>query len=341
MRVGENPSKEKPSPVKVHFHQVILPIYIPYLEEYYKDSFEVMKLCLNSIFKTCHSQTFITVVNNGSCGKVRDYLISLSEAEKIHELIHTTNIGKLNAILKGVCGHQFKLITIADADTLFLNGWQEASYVIFEKFPKAGVVGLTPQFKMFHNHSANILFETMFSNNLKFESVKNPKALQHFYRSIGWGNYNNNLLQKALVVHSYDASALVGSGHYVATYNARMFKTIPVFLDAMLGRNTEHYLDNLPLLYGLWRLTTTDNFAHHIGNSAEEWMKTKVKHTVITDSKKLSQIKISNPKKISYIEFFIKHKLFFKIFKINVFYQLFLRFKGLPKKMINNYNIQC
>ena len=339
MRIGQNPSKEQPVPEQKYFHQVILPVYIPQLDSYYENSFNVLELCLTSLFKTCHSRTFITLVNNGSCKEVQDYLETLFQEGQIHELIQTTNTGKLNAILKGLCGHRFSMVTIADADTLFLNGWQAASYSVFEKFPKAGVVGLTPQIKMYHG-SANLLFDKIFSKKLRFESVKNPEALQHFYKSIGWGdNYNKDHTKQSLTLHSGEESALVGAGHYVATYKGAIFNTIPVFLNAKLGRNTEQYLDNLPLKYGLWRLTTTHNYAYHIGNVAEEWMENQVRELIPEKNtfEKLTAFKI--PRKISRFEFFIKHNLFNKILKIKTVYQIFLKNKGLPKEMIENYHM--
>jgi hypothetical protein len=342
MRIGNNPSKDQPVPDQDYFHQVIIPVYIPNLEDYYEGSHKVLDLCLNSLFKTSHSLTFITIVNNGSCEQVKEYLENLFNNGQIHELIHTSNIGKLNAIIKGLGGHRFSMITIADADTLFLTNWQNASYNIFKKFPKAGVVGLTPQFKMFHSaHSANVLFDTIFSKHLYFESVKNPEALQHFYKSIGWDdNYNKNLLKQALAIHCEEESALVGAGHYVATYKGGLFNSLPVFLNAKIGRNTEQYLDTLPLKFGLWRLTTSENYAYHIGNVSEKWMETKVNELNFPDRFTSQDFTFNNPKKISYFKFFIKNKLFYKILKIPFFYHKFLKYKGLPVALVKNYNLQ-
>lgn len=338
MRIGHNPSKEQPVPEKDHFHQVILPIYIPSLDGYYKDSFEVMELCLNSLFKTCHSLTFFTVVNNGSCKEVQDYLDRLFHTGQIQELIHTTNIGKVNSILKGLCGHKFSFVTIADADTMFLTGWQSASYKIFKNFPKAGVVGLTPQFKMYHG-SANVLFDTFFSKKLRFDSIKDPEAIQHFYKSIGWGdNYNKNHIEQSLTLHEGEASALVGTGHYVATYKGAIFNEIPVFLNGKLGRNTEQYLDDLPLKYGLWRLTTTNNYAYHIGNVAEEWMKIPIKELKQEKNTVYNSPFFRIPKKISRLEYFIKHSLFNKILKIRAVNRIFLKKKGLPGEMVKSFH---
>lgn len=341
MRIGKNPSKEQPVPELKQFHQVVLPVYIPNLEGYYQESLKVLQLCLNSLHKTGHSNTFITVVNNGSCKKVEEYLNSLYGAGQIQELIHTVNIGKLNAIFKGICGNRFAYITIADADTLFLNNWQEETYAVFNAFPKAGVVGLTPQIKTFMSDSANVLFDNFFSKSLKFLDVVNPQAMQLFYKSIGWkDDYNKNYLKKALAICSDNISAWVGSGHYVATYRGDVFKTLPGFLDAKLGRNTEQYLDKLPLRYGLWRLTTRDNYAYHMGNTPEYWMNdifNKQHSNLNTETREITKFSI---KKISRFRYMLIHKLFFKLFKFPFFYKQFLKWKGLPVQMINDYLIQ-
>ena len=144
MRVGFNPNKDKVLSKSDYTHQVVVPVYIPHQNDYFKDSFQILQLCLESLFKTCHDKTYITIVNNGSCIEVVNYLNQLQQEAKLQEVIHTTAIGKLNAILKGLSGHQFPLITISDADVLFLNNWQKATYEVFEIFPRAGVVSPVP-----------------------------------------------------------------------------------------------------------------------------------------------------------------------------------------------------
>ena len=97
MRVGYNPYKDQILEETYH-HQVVIPVYIPNQEGYFKDSFAILKLCLESLWTTVHEKTFITIVNNGSEKIVADYLDLLLKENKIQELIHTENIGKLNAI---------------------------------------------------------------------------------------------------------------------------------------------------------------------------------------------------------------------------------------------------
>lgn len=80
-----------------------------------------MQLCIESLLKTVHSKTCITIVNNGSCKEVEDYLNILYQGAKIHEVIHTENIGYINAMLKGIADQNFPIFPNADADVLFLN----------------------------------------------------------------------------------------------------------------------------------------------------------------------------------------------------------------------------
>ena len=158
MRVGFNPEKDKVKKVDDFYHQVIIPVYIPNHEGYFKDSFTILKYSLESLIKTSHDKTYISVVNNGCCEIVVDYLQKLFKENKIQELTHSTNIGYVNAMLKGITGHKFALVTTADADVLFLNNWQKETYKVFEAFPKAGAICPTPTSKSLKFYTYNIFF---------------------------------------------------------------------------------------------------------------------------------------------------------------------------------------
>ena len=247
MRVGFNPHKDEPLEKTKYLHQVIIPVYIPNFEGYFRDSFTILKHCLNSLFHSIHEQTMITVVNNGSCKEVVEYLNHLFENHKIHEIIHTENLGKLNSILKGLAGNNIELVTISDADVLFLKNWQEETVGVYNNFPKAGVVGIVPQIRMFEYFSSNLIFENWFSKNLKFTELKNPEAFKKFYHSIGWKeDYNPDYTRWALSIAKKDFRALVGSGHFVATYRKELFDEIKTYLGYKLGADSERYLDQKP-----------------------------------------------------------------------------------------------
>jgi hypothetical protein len=336
MRVGHNPHKDRIQEDSDYQHQVIIPVYIPNHEGYFNDSFDIFKLCLQSLFNTIHNKTFITIVNNGSDFIVSDYLDSLFKEGKIQELIHTENIGKLNAILKGLSGNNIKLVTISDSDVLFLPNWQLETVRVFKEVPKAGAVGIVPQFKMYESNCGNILYDNILNSKLKFIPVKNPVDLVKFYDSIGWErNYNQDYLKYALGLEiSSDFGVLVGSGHFVATYKKDMFSEIITYIGFKMGGNSEAYLDKLPLQKDYWRVTTLDNYAYHMGNTLEDWMDTLI---VKNNNIHNLEINFSRNKRITPILYFIKNRLFVKIISVRWLMRLFLRYKKLPKTMIENY----
>jgi hypothetical protein len=337
MRVGYNPYKDQPNGNSKYLHQVIIPIYIPNQEGYFKDSFVILKLSLASLFATTHDKTFITIVNNGSDAIISNYLDSLLKENKIQELIHTENIGKLNAILKGLAGNNIELVTISDSDVQFLPNWQNETVKVFAAIPKAGVVGIVPQFKMYESNCGNVLFDNLLSSKLKFIPVKNKHALIRFYDSIGWDKtYNQDYLKFNLGLQiNSEICILVGSGHFVATYKKDMFEKLPPYFNYKMGGNTEGYLDQLPLKKDYWRLTTHDNYAYHMGNVLEDWMFEKISSAV--SESVVFQNNFMKSEQLNNVLYFIKNRLFIKFISIKSSSKLFLKWKKLPSNMIKNY----
>ena len=336
MRIGLNPHKDKLQKESDYLHQIIIPVYIPNQEGYFKESFKIFKLCVTSLLNTIHDKTFVTIVNNGSAKEIKEYLDELHDEKKIHEVIHTQNIGKLNAILKGLSGNTIELVTISDADVLFLSNWQSETIKVFKTIPNAGVVGIVPQFKMYETNCGTLLFDNFFNKNLKFIPIKNKNALVRFYDSIGWDrNYNHDYLKFGLGLQVNDLKVFVGSGHFVATYKKDMFQEIKTFIGYKLGGDSETYLDVAPLKNGYWRVTTYDNYASHLGNAWENWM-----DEISFDQQQNDYVDYNFKvnKKSNSIAYFIKNRLFIKFISIKWMVKLFFKWKGLPKQMIQNYN---
>ena len=336
MRVGFNPYKDVSLNKTDYIHQVIIPVYIPNQEGYFKDSFTILKLCLASVFATVHSKTFVSIVNNGSCSIVVTYLNELFEKKNIHELIHTENIGKLNAILKGLSGNNIDLVTISDADVLFLDNWQMETVKVFKEVPRAGVVGIVPQFKMYENNCGNVLFDTLFNSKLRFIPVKNKAALIQFYDSLGWDrNYNQDYLAYNLALEvNNELNVLIGSGHFVATYKKNVFDTVVTYIGYKMGGNSEGYLDTLPLEKDYWRVTTEDNYAYHMGNTFENWMEALV---VLKTKQEEIHYNFENKNKVRPIVYWMKNRLFVKFISSKFLMKLYLKWKKLPKALIKRY----
>ncbi|GAA3779673.1 glycosyltransferase [Flavobacterium ginsengiterrae] len=337
MRVGFNPQKDQKQINSEYFHQIIIPVYIPNQEGYFKDAFIILKYSLESLFKTCHNKTYITIVNNGSCAEVACYLQELFVGNKIHELIHSTNIGYINAMLKGVCGQNFPLITTADADVLFLEGWQKNTYNVFEAFPKAGAVCPTPSSRSYKTHTSNIFWDMIFSKKMQFSTVKNPAALKAFGHSVGNPNfYNKYQLSKYLTLTNNDLKAVVGAGHFVVTYRAIIFNELSKHTPYVLGGGSDDMFDLPVIKKDFWRLSTEDNYTYHMGNVYEDWI-----------DKIFQEIKKNNPEKIHIPTFtfygnkkwlyILKSKIFTKFIFQKFILKLFLKSRGLSKEAITQY----
>ncbi|GAA4236013.1 hypothetical protein GCM10022291_19370 [Postechiella marina] len=336
MRIGYNPHKDQVLEKTEFIHQVIMPVYIPNQEGYFKDSFSILKLSLESLFKTTHNKTFFSVINNGSCEVVVNYLENLHKSGAIQELIHTINIGKLNAIIKGLVGNNIELVTITDADVLFSSQWQIETTKVFRAFPKVGVVGVVPQFNMFKAHCGNIIFDNLFNKNLKFIPVKSPKALALFYKSIGWDTtYNKDFLKYGLGIQSKEANVLLGSGHFVATYKKHQFDEVKSYIGYKLGGNSESYLDSAALNFDYWRVTTQNNYAYHMGNTLEDWM---LEERHIDNIDDIVFLESQKRRKISRFSYMVKNKLFYKLILNKHVSKLFYFWKKLPREIIDNYN---
>lgn len=328
MRVGLNPNKDTKLTRNEFIHHIVIPVYIPNQEDYFKGSFDVLKLHFESVFKTVHSQTFISVINNGCCHEVKNFLDDLFHQNKINEIIHTDNIGKINAILKGMLGHSFQFITITDCDVLFEPNWQQATYDIFNTFPKAGVVGLTPTIKTNYILTSNVLFRHFFSKKMKFSKVVDEESMQLFYKSVG--NEDKFIAEKSkryFVLEKENLKVCVGCGHYVATYKSDIFKVVKKSSQFKMAGDMKKHFDERLLQFGLWRMNTLANYAFHMGNSPEPWMYDKNANLPQKNSTVPNVKSFQKPKEISFLAHFFTNTITSKFFKIIKFRRFFEKLK--------------
>ena len=229
MRKGENPARDIILPVSESTHRVIIPLYIPHEEGYYKDAFTIFNYCLQSVQKTAISHLKVSVISNGCSSEVNAKLLQLQQQGLIDELIiEKEAIGKINSILKALRTAQERLITITDADVLFDNGWEKAIVEVFEAFPKAGAVCPVPVFRKQLSMTLNIWFRYFFSNKLYFRPVENPEAMEKFAQSIGWTALEDRFKDSICSLESKNGTiAVLGCSHFVATYKREVFNAIP------------------------------------------------------------------------------------------------------------------
>ncbi|MBD3583438.1 glycosyltransferase family A protein [Flavobacterium selenitireducens] len=338
MRQGYNPQKDKAEVLSEYYHQVIIPVFLPNRDGYFKDGLQILHYCLRSLLLTIHPKTFITIVNNGSSAEVAAYLEDLRLKGEIHELVHTTNIGKINAVIKGLGGHSFELVTVADADVMFLSGWQDACYEVFRDFPKAGAVCTTPSSKSLRTHTANIWAHLLFSDRLAFRDVQDAGALNAFAHSIGNPDFYSKLhLERYLTVTSNQNEAVVGAGHFVATYRGDVFQNLSSrFSRYKLGGDSlDKILDKPVLQNGFWRLSTVRNYTFHMGNVAEDWMSIALQQ--IKPSGQSLAMPLLHPKKSPGVFRKVLDRLFANILNRKKTAVWLLRVKGMSASDAKNY----
>jgi len=339
MRKGKNISKDILLPVSDSNHRVIIPLYIPNEEDYYKDAFTIFTYCLTSIHKTSLSDIKVSVISNGSCSSVNAKLFQLQEEKYIDELIiEKESIGKVNSILKALRTAEERLVTITDADVLFDNDWEKEVLDVFNAFPKAGSVSPVPVFRTHFRLTSNIWFDNLFSSRLKFRPVKDPESMTLFANSIGWPWLDLKYKDVIATLKSKEETiAVLGSSHFVCTYKREVFSKMPKEnTKYKLGGDSEYLYTDLPVLkLGGYRLATYGNYAYHLGNVLEDWM-TK-KHMGLKEEVKKAQnietLKVLSARPFYY---FFTEKVFKKFFRYPVLCRYILKRKGLSEKQLND-----
>lgn len=278
MRSGENPVKSDHSLVTNYNHRVIIPVYIPNLNGYFADGLKILKICLESLLHTIDDQTAVTIINNASCSEVSEYIKNLFDDGRIDALLnYRENKGKIDSVMSVIRGSYEPFITISDADVLFLNGWLEAVNMVFSQFPNAGMVSPTYIPNLYKSFNSSTWLYGLLRRRIKKIKFKNNEGVLKFYESVGWDIKKN----KKYLLHNYalfsrDRSfyALIGCGHFVATYRKEVFTFSPSYpIYRKLPNGMENYYIDIPVdIGGYLRLATSHNYTYHLGNKYENWM---------------------------------------------------------------------
>ena len=333
MRIGINPEKHNNQLSIEHYHRVVIPVYIPNLEDnYFKDALVILKLCFSSLLATIHNKTKISIINNGSCNAVSAYLDELyRNNDSIDQLLYSKiNLGKVNALYSVIKSNLEPLITISDADVMFLPNWQEAVEKIFINFPEAGMISPVPSSLAYRSKFINsTVYYGIIKGKIRFERVVSQEGLIKFEKSIGRKMYDDIHLEKYLTISNVKSTAVIGCGHFVATLRSEVFKSSPPEVSAhkIVGGSENLYFDIPNDKAGFLRLATKDNYAYHLGNIFEPWMKDKINHILKQSKSKSLDIELPKGKPISKVQYNLGKLLYILLFK--KFKSLYFRLKGV------------
>ena len=285
MRIGSNPNIDKSLDLNETSHRVIIPIYIPNAEGYFKDSFNVFKVCIESLLCTINKDTAVSLVSNGSSSEVNEYITELWIQGKINRVVfNKENVGKMNAIITETRASFEEFITYSDADVFFDKNWLEQTFRIFYDIPKAGFVSMNPT-PVFYLHSCSTLLDnicTVLFSKKKVNNVCSFDDLEHFHKSIGKdNNYTNSIFSKDVLCVGNEKKYIIGAGHFCCTIRKTpTLRFVPLEKSKIgaSGGSESAYLDIPFDKTGLWRLSSSKAYVWHMGNVLErEWAVEKLK----------------------------------------------------------------
>ena len=278
MRIGNNPEKQNNQLSIDHYHRVIIPVFIPNLtDDYFKDGLVILKLCLSSLLSTIHDKTKISLVNNGCCNEVAEYLNEVYQKNPGIDqlLVSDVNLGKVNALYSIIKSNLEPLFTVADADVMFLPNWQEHTEQLLKDFPSCGMASPVPSVgSLKGNYLKSSIGYAYLKGKIKKENVLNPKAIKNFLKSIGRPFDMPDTDLRYYTITSRDKKAVIGCGHFFATIRASVFENSPNYPSKfkIVGGSESKYIDSPNDKSGYLKLATLDNYGYHLGNTFEEWM---------------------------------------------------------------------
>ena len=206
-----------------------------------------------------------------------------------------------------------------------------------DDFPEAGMVSPVPSSLGYAGAFVNsTVYYSFFKGNHQFTKVVNPDGLLNFQKSIDRVMYNSHHLENYLTISNHATKAVIGCGHFVATFRAEVFEHAPASIckAKIVGGSENKYLDFPNDNGGFLRLATLDNYAYHLGNVKEDWMQAILDDDRYSlENKALSSLSKAKPLQ-PYQQFIGKvlHRLCFVKFKKQYF-----RYKGMSKEASEQY----
>ena len=140
-RIGMNPSRGKMSDYSPARVTVMVMTFVPNDIGYFKDRFDVMRVCIESILKNTKEPFDLMVFDNGSSDEVLKYLRKLHHSGFIDFLLLSSkNIGKIGALQIMCKAAPGEVIAYCDDDVFFLPGWLKRHLEVIDTYPDVGVV---------------------------------------------------------------------------------------------------------------------------------------------------------------------------------------------------------
>jgi len=266
-----NPSRGKQSDYQPARVTVAVLTYVPHQLGYFKDRFDVLRACLESILLHTAEPFDLMVFDNGSSKKVVDYLTALYADKKIDFLVLSShNIGKIGALQFISQSAPGEVIAYSDDDVFFLPGWLERHLEVLDTYPKVGLVtGFYIKSHMDESISATMKFAYEDGVSVERGDLVDKALTLHYIEQMGrtMEQYQKELEGLEDVRLTYKGiSTYVSAGHHqFVCFRDTLRRALPQeWTPSLMGlmRQLDRTIDEM----GLLRLSTVQPVTRLLGN---------------------------------------------------------------------------
>ncbi len=271
MRAGQNPAKfveRVDNPERI---TIAIVTYIPFLSGYYAHALEVLKTCLQSLWKDTSRPYDLLIFDNASGPETVEYLQNLHRKGRIqYLLLSERNLGKGRAwdfIFNAAPG---EIIAYADSDVFFFQNWLSRAMTILESFPRVGMVTCRPMRTLPELYSAT---ETWASREPTARLERGQWMTWETFREhdVSLGQDEESVRRRYeetedLQITYAGQAALVGAAHWQFVAQKSVLQQFtPLGIERPLGDDRK--LDNNVNRAGYLRLMTAEPLVRHLGNT--------------------------------------------------------------------------
>ena len=205
--------------------------------------------------------------------------------------------------------------------TLFERLGKSQFLKVFGTHSKAGVVAPLPSPSQGLKYNTSLFLNKYLLGKIGYDKIVEETDLKLYAEGIT----NNHMLKRSNSKYDWidkqyylkgNKLAVVGSGHFVATYKSYLFKKETIFPIMKFEDGYEKkFIDILSDISGLYRLSTIHTYAYHMGNTIDhnvERLSNKSGDKIVKSDFK--GIKFYHSK--SYIPYKLKENLFKVLLKV-------------------------
>jgi len=214
-----NPGRGKTSDYSPARVTVCVLTYLPNDIGYFRNRFDVTRVCIESILQNTKTPYDLMVFDNGSRPDLVDYLQDQKDEGKINFLVLSSqNIGKIGALQVMFRSAPGEVIAYTDDDVFFLPGWLERQLEVLDTYPDVGMVtGMIIKPHMKEGIQSAVDFSKKGDVETEVGNLIDPEIEEHYIKHTGrtWQRYEEEIEGLKDIRMSYrGVQTYVSAGHY-------------------------------------------------------------------------------------------------------------------------------